>query len=181
MFLTKWVCTHLFKEICHLFPIRINMIRFCIYIHFMHRVFGTFCLRPSNGSHLSTEKGTNSWTPVMWDSRGLASAVSLQSRFPFPNFMCNLSLCLNRFLAVSPSVTFFTLFFFFSPELWNDCSSECIFFATLETCLFSHKQLFQKLCQSESAFSPWMILTRKGPPYSCYGCYFKYSSSKTGL
>lgn len=67
-----------------MFPIRICIIGFCIYIYFMRHVFGTLCLRPSKGSHLSTEKGTHPWAPVLWDSRGRASAVSLQSCFPWP-------------------------------------------------------------------------------------------------
>ena len=50
----------------------------------MHHVFGTFCLRPSKGSHLCTKKGMNSWALVLWDSQGRASAVSLQSCFPLP-------------------------------------------------------------------------------------------------
>lgn len=133
------------------------MIRFCIYIHFMHRVFGTFCLRPSNGSHFSTEKGTNSWTPVMGDSRGLASAVSLQSCFPFPSFMCNLSLCPNRLLAVSPFYEFpHTVF----SQNYGMIAAQNAFFATLETCLFSQKWLFQKLCFSVN-FSFLIISVRE--------------------
>lgn len=116
----------------------------------MHHVFGTFCLRPSNGSHLSTEKGTNSWTPVMRDSWGPASAVSLQSCFPFPNIMCNRSLWPNRFFGSYPFLWLSSCCF--SSQNYGMIAAQNAFFATLESCLFSHKWLFQELYFSVKFF-----------------------------
>lgn len=47
------------------------------------------------------------------------------------------------------SMTFLTLFF---PRIMEWLQLRMHFFATLETCLFSHKRLFQKLCFSVNFF-----------------------------
>lgn len=110
----QWVCPHLLKEICHLFLIRMNIIWFCIYIYFMHHALGIFCLRPSNSSHLSTEKGTNSWTPVM----KTPGAWHL-------TWACGLFLWPHKFFGRFPFLWLSSESSF--SELWNAQSTECMF------------------------------------------------------